>query len=179
MNTRYLFTLFLKCFVVLHYQDTATDSSKFWSFSCPVCRVFAFDSFSGMGVTLESSWDGVFGSLLWTAAGDRFPGLTMIHCLTTGFPLTVLGLQLSRSYSSWAFCIFRFFILLLWKWKVTMEINMIPMINAMSTKSTAVDENDWNSWSICSMQVPLVWAVPLKVQCGMESATFSDVLVPI
>lgn len=175
-----LVIIWIYCSYLQVFQRTNYALSPRHQWVLLIWLVSAFELFSGLGVTLESSLNGVFCSFFWTAAGDaRRPGLTMMQCLVVCSPLAVLGLQLSRSYSSCAFRILPFFIFLLCKWKVARETIMIPMITAMRTMSTTVDENARNNWSTWLMHVSFVWVVPLKVQCGMESSKFSDVLALI
>lgn len=166
----------------LHYQESALVSIN-RSCSCFVWLVPASDPLSGIGMTLESVGSTALWSWVWAAVARSeaclCTGRTIMHGLSGGLPFAVFGLRLSRSYSSWAFCILRFFIFLLCKWKVVRETHMIPMITTTKMKSTTVDEKAWNKWSTRLMQVPLIWVVPFKEQCGIESAQFSDVLVPI
>lgn len=167
----------------LHNQDKATVSNN-WSYPCSFCLVSFSGSFARTGMSFGSPWEDVCSSHFGTVEVGWCPvslcvDRTTMHCLIAGFPLMVLGLQLSRSYSSWAFCIFRFFILLLWKWKVVRETNIIPIITATKTMRAKVDEKAWKMRSTWAMQVPLLWFVPLKMQCGMDSINFSDVLALI
>lgn len=54
----------------------------------------------------------------------------------------LLRAQWSRSYSSCAFCIFRFFIFLLWMWKVVRERRMRQKMRVTRTMRTRVEEKD-------------------------------------
>lgn len=80
-------------------------------------------------------------------------------------------LQWSRSYSSCAFCIFRFFIFLLWMWKVIRERRIRQQMRVTKTIKTKVDEKDWKNCPICVMQVLLALEEPevqFKRQGGRE-----------
>lgn len=94
--------------------------------------------------------------ILWMSGDGQTRGPRLTAALFGVEPFTAAGLQWSRSYSSWALCIFRFFILLLWKWKVKRETAITPNISVTNTIRTTVAEKECINFRTSATQVSLL-----------------------